>query len=80
MKRLLITAGRFIDKAYPGYPRSKAWVCDGSLAGIAGSNPFWVFYVLLSRGLCDGCGVVCLNLVALAHYGCRAMKKKYICI
>jgi hypothetical protein len=40
--------------------RSKAWVYDRSLAGIAGSNPAegmdmsLVGVVLSSRGLCDG--------------------------
>ena len=40
---------------------SKAWVCCGSLAGIAGSSPAGVWMsvcceccVLLGRGLCDG--------------------------
>ena len=48
------------DKPIPLAARSKAWVCDCSLAGIAGSNPTgaWVSVcceccVLPSRGLCD---------------------------
>ena len=49
------------DRPIPLAARSKVWVCDCSLAEIAGSNPTaaWVSVpcrccVLPGRGLCDG--------------------------
>jgi hypothetical protein len=50
----------FIEGQIPVAVRSKAWVCDGTFAGITGSNPArgmnvsFECYVLSGRGLCDG--------------------------
>ena len=81
------------DMPIPVAAQPIAWVLDRSLAGIAGSNPaagmdvclFWVFFFLVSWGLCVGLitrpeesyrvwcvWVWSLNLkdeVALAHWG-----------
>ena len=51
---------RIADEPVPVAARSKAWVCGGTLAGIAGSNPVRVMSVscdccvLSGRGLCVG--------------------------
>ena len=53
--RHVATARRILNQSQVA-GRSKVWVCDRSLAGIAGSNPAWRMRVCLFK--CRACGQV----------------------